>query len=616
MKEDSIYKPNEKHGYLAVDAGNPEEFRVEETGEYLKKISGMIHRISENSEEQFLEIGGKLQSFLSSSRQFAKMSSEVADSISGAILNEGIYEINALIKQFSQKLSESAVEIKSDETELLRILSDVLNILEGMEGFRKIVKHLRMLGISTKIESARLGDEDKGFNTLAEHVEKLSNQINEKVALIASKASFLQTEINKTTRQLNRLEKDQESQAAQILSSTGSTLGKFEEKYNECSVKAAEISQNSSDLSKNIGDIVTAIQFHDITRQQMEHVNEAVSDAAGKSLLINSPCSEDERKEAFEFIHDICELQAIQFESSITEFVEAVENIVSSLRGVEENVSGIFSSTAGLATSSGSSSGSLLGNVKIELLAVLEGLKKNDAISSELSVSIKQVIEIVEDLAKFVLEIEEIGTEIEIIAINARIKAAHTGLNGLALGVLAQEIQKLSIDAKRQTVNVTDILNSINLISQKLKSGGDKTNATEEDTSASATNRKIISLISLMIELEGKAKNDIDKLSGDVNLLKKEIGRAADEFTIHHTNRQTADEITGMLRMITSELSRYFDVRGSKSQHVASLMAKYTMDSERMIHKNFASGRKEIENNTSDEKIFSEDDLGDNVDLF
>lgn len=586
-------------------------------GGYLNEISNMISRISGNSEEQFLEIGGKLQVFLSRSRQLTESSSKIASSISGEILQNGINELNWLLKQFSQSLSASSEAIKNDKNELLKILSSVLSILDGLDGFRKIVKHLRMLGISTKIESARLGDEDKGFNTLADHVEKLSNIINEKVGIISTKSSFLQTGINSTTKKLEHLEKDQDRHAKQILSSTGTTLDQFEGKYNECSVRAEKISKSSVNVSRNISDIVTSIQFHDITRQQMEHVNEAITEAAEKTGINNSSSDFENNQESIEFIHDICELQSIQFSNSINEFVDAVTSIVENLKGVAGYVSDIFNDTMCLLSHGDSAGSGSLSSVKDDLLSVLAGLNKNDEISVELSKSIKEVIYIVEDLAKFVSEIEEIGTEIEIIALNARIKAAHTGLNGLALGVLAEEIQKLSIDAKLQTVSVTQILNEIGEISKNLKMGVESTSKAAETTEGSVTNSKIIELINSIMNMETETKGSIEKIRSDVNNLQEDINATAGEIKIHHQSKEIAGEIIASLKNISGGLAGLYKISSDRSQNVANLMAKYTMDSERRIHDSFAKTgsviQEEIQNG---EKDFTEDDLGDNVDLF
>ena len=55
-------------------------------------------------------------------------------------------------------------------------VSRIVGELSGIvAAFAKIVKYLSMLGISTRIESARLGGDGRGFSTLADDVEKLAH---------------------------------------------------------------------------------------------------------------------------------------------------------------------------------------------------------------------------------------------------------------------------------------------------------------------------------------------------------------------------------------------------------------------------------------------------------
>ncbi|TVM28184.1 methyl-accepting chemotaxis protein, partial [Oceanidesulfovibrio marinus] len=70
----------------------------------------------------------------------------------------------------------------------------------------------------------------------------------------------------------------------------------------------------------------------------------------------------------------------------------------------------------------------------------------------------------------FLEDIEEVGSEIELISLNASVKAAHTGEKGKALGVLASSIQQLSQQAGGRTESVKDIRGSIGEASNHLKS--------------------------------------------------------------------------------------------------------------------------------------------------
>jgi methyl-accepting chemotaxis protein len=593
-------------------------FEIEYLGNYLRDISSSVSQITQNSEQEFLEIGGKLQSFLTNSRQLSSEASIAASGISANTLSNGITEINWMLKKFSDSLMASANDIKEDKEELSAISSHVELILDGLDGFKKITRQLRMLGISTKIESSRLGDDDKGFNTLAENVEKLSNQINDKVVVISQKATFLLNEINKTTKELKNLEKDQNLESDAILNNTKLALEAFEDKYNQCSLQVGRISQSANSVSKNISEVVTLIQFHDITRQQMEHVHEALESISEQvNYETRQGTGDGVSNEKLGKIRDICELQSDQLANSSNEFVGAVENIVSRIKDVGDNVNDIFSDIVNLLGDEGDSKGASLGKVNEELSTILASMNRNNEIGLSLANSIKSIVEIVEDLSEYVFEIEEIGSEIEIIALNARIKAAHTGMNGLSLGVLAESIQRLSIDAKSQTVGASQILLDIRSISKSLKTGLELANSDNGSEDLTETNARVMGLINSIIGSETDAKSSITKLKLSVNSLKEEINATVEGIKIHRQTQAMTEEILNDLDRIGSELIKKVGKRTDKKKSIDGLETKYTMDSEREIHKKFSNKEyKTAEEKSAGTITNSEDNFGDNVDLF
>ena len=105
--------------------------------------------------------------------------------------------------------------------------------------------------------------------------------------------------------------------------------------------------------------------------------------------------------------------------------------------------------------------------------AVLEAMNLFAGKSAEVADLIGSVAGTVAEMTEFVSSIEEVGAEIELIALNASIKAAHTGEEGKALGVLAQAIQRLSVEARDRTSAVSEVLRSISDASAALEKASD-----------------------------------------------------------------------------------------------------------------------------------------------
>jgi methyl-accepting chemotaxis protein len=562
----------------------------------IESTSKSIGAITGNFEKDFLAIGSKMQSFVSDSKGLSTDSSRIATVITESFLKKGITELNLLLQQFSEYLSNSVEDIKNEITELGLILEKISDIIDNLENFYKIVKQMRMLCISTKIESARLGNDDRGFNMLADNVEKLANFINDKVKQISVKSQDLSKKIIKSSSELEHLEDEQSLQAKIILSNTNNTLNIFENKYHETSAKAEKISISSNDVFKTINKIVVLIQFHDINRQKLEHISEAlnrvvneISQAGISELEIHS------FSDMYGLAHDVCQLQIIQLQNARDEFVNAVLDIIKNLENVEKDIDDIhneITTVLGEETIFGKTS---LDGVKKELNSIQAGLNKNGVIGQGIAYSIKSVVDIVDNLSKDLFEIEEVGSEIELIALNAIIKAARTGSEGAALGVLAESIQRLSFDAKSHTTFSSQILQKISDISMKLKGNMDSQLADDKTSQLLSTNQKISDIILTIGKLGNEAGSMLKKVTADTAGLRRNINSTVCGITIHESFQAKVSLLIDELSDVISKIQVKNVLKLNRKIHTEDLQKRYTMHSERTIHNNFI-------NNVSEEK--------------
>ncbi len=592
---------NKGFSYRQISERNASE-RLSQPDEYaelsgtvgvIQACSGKIQELNKFSENDFLTIGSKLQFFLAASKDLSQTTSQISSSIAENLLKEGIAELNWLLRQFSENLVKSAGDIKEETAELLQILGKIELIADNAGNFRKIAKQMRMLGISTKIESSRLGSDDRGFNILAENVEKLSNFINDKAQTIAAKATQLIKEIQQSVSKLENLETEQKLQSDIILGNTSHTLQAFEKKYQEASLQANELSISSKDVLTSINEIVVSIQFHDINRQKMEHVSEALSQLSTDAF--DDALSSDDLKDhsyTYGLIHDVCELQIIQLQNALDEFVSAVLNIIQNLQNVEKDVDDIFREiTQVLGEKTIFNKGSL-NDVKSELASIKLGLEKNTQIGREIADSIKTVVLIIDELTGYILEIEEVGTEIELIALNAILKAARTGKDGAALGVLAESIQRLSLEAKTHTGFSSKILEAISSSSQKLKITMEGYVTNKEEDQFLETNNKTSEILDSFEQMGTEAGSVLQKLSFQVNVLKKDINAACGTITVHEKVQPATNEIIDELQAIVQDIRGKNILKSDRKLHTEELLKRYTMHSERQLHHTFTNAGK------------------------
>lgn len=543
---------------IEISALNMFECNYYELVNSLNEVCFKLDIILDNSEKEFLAIGSQLDKYLLRSREIVNLSSRIAAVFLGQELKKGIEELERLKKKLSDDSTLSSGKIKSDGHELLLILEKVEQTVVMLYGFKKIVKHSRMLCSATRIESSRLGVGENGFNILAANVDVLSNLINDKSEILSKKTAYLLREIYKTTSNLIKIDKEHHYQSAMILNRVEISLKAFKMKW-ESFVKAEIISKNYEQVNSDIYDIVTLIQIHDFTRQQIE---------AAKSELFEIKVKIEESYREYNLYdmnailtnaHNVCNYHINQLDNTFKKFESAVLCIILKLKNVDESLTAILTESHRASEGNWESEEFSFQDVKKELALISEGLNNNINIKEQLTNSVASVITLIEDLTTSIVDIEDVGSDMEIVALNAIIKSARAGLKQSALGIIAESIKRLSVETKIQTGLTADLLKIIVDKSNSLKLKA-QLNSEDENLSLLEANIKINKILDPLIVMEKDSHCLIHKLKKETLVLKKEIRSTAKRITVHKLTGFVLDQALNRLNAIVSSIKKTVNI--------------------------------------------------------
>lgn len=550
----------------------------------LKDSKKQIEFLKANAETEVLEIGTLLLGVHSSAKEITTQSVSYVSSLMGEVIKGKIDELSNIINRTSLSIEKSEKEIQLSKNILDKIYGYLSEVVDSLQGFNRIIKHLRTLGISTKIEDSRLNIENTGFHVLAENVENLSNVIADKVSSTKRKALALSDSITKVFAGNLELQNQQHNSTKNILENTKLSLGILVNNYDSCLDRARTISNYTESLTGNINEIVISIQFHDIIRQQLEHVEEAFD-----ALLteINKQDTgiknSDYSSEVLGTVFEVGKIQSAQLKHSRDEFYKACQEIISNLTNVNKIVSKVLDDIQGTQEIINNNNDSSLNIIEKGIISMKDLLIKSSASNDEFSSSINSVIETVKDLTGFIYEVEEIGSEIEIIAMNSQIKAAHTGKEGIALGVIAEAIQKLSSDSKEQTVVVSDYLgNIVNIVSGLAK---ESSNIANEENNINSIIRDLDNSSGSIDDLKRNIENMTIKIKNMSEILQQDINGCISGINIHNKMNFEINKITDEIDSLVGSLLKLgINHNHRTSNRLNDLEKKYTMQSERLIH--------------------------------
>jgi len=586
----------------------------------LPPLCDELRRIASGSEREFLAVGEALQGYYGRSGEITGTARVMLDLVSKEELSAVVADLRSMLADIDRYVAASR-ERNRKGGESLRMVRDLLcQVFLPLEGFGKMNKSLRMLSISTKIESARLGGAGASFVTLAMDVERLSHDVSMKSDSIRTRCRELMQLIDDS---MGRLEVDsatQERELARIMEAIRENLGRLEELHHRFNAAGVTVSTVSDGVTSLLGEVVTGLQMHDITRQQMEHVVEALEKVPQEIGALASPDDESALRRLVEETGDVCELQHAQLSHAVDEMAGTVGAIRTILRDVGTRLASMVEELQAVSGVVGQDGG---GSVVDEVTGGVRGigafLDECRTLDRDMQEILGRVGETVSQIATFVIDIRRIGSEIDLIALNSQIKAVHAGHDGAALAVLAEAIKRLSDEAVVQTAQLSDLLTAIDDTTAAMVTG-DAGGVMGGDPLA--MEGVLEDVLSRLAGMNGEIVSQIGRLVSGVSRLDDDIRGVTEGFQIDRVVSGECAPILQALKAIVDDSRRIHPPSDRFRENLRSLEKRYTMESERRIHDLVARGKGGEPRKgspsppVSSPAAVTSGDLGDNVELF
>lgn len=190
--------------------------------------------------------------------------------------NQVITALNVFSGTQSDQLKDNLVRIErlSNEMELMRPMVDDIS---------DIADRTNLLALNAAIEAARAGNAGRGFAVVADEVRRLSTQTNKAAKEIADRITLVARQAQVETENARQLiERDEESQKFKTMAGN---LSDIEERFKNASVHLEEVIQSIDESNRiivaEVSTVLGEIQFQDVLRQRVEHVNEGLEYLSG-----------------------------------------------------------------------------------------------------------------------------------------------------------------------------------------------------------------------------------------------------------------------------------------------------------------------------------------------
>lgn len=402
--------------------------------EFLALLTGAgaeLERVARSSETEIESVARAFKSLASQAETILQQAASIVGCIEKESMGSVLASVQSLcltVRDFLGRRLEAATTILGALREEEMLLRQLTHVTQSQEA---IARRLRALTVLTNVEVAHLGSAGSSFRllaqesssfskSLAQQTRELSRDTGGRQQTIAEARSELAANLPRLRGEITRME-DDIGKTVQLIDAGLSQQAEVPGQFRRCAELAAQ----------ETAGVVAAIQAHDITRQQIEHVQQALQ------LIASRIASEDDsRDDHLPVAHAGLKIQILQLKI----IQETVANWTSQVRRCMEGIQQLSASgVAGI--------GPTVLRQEQELSAELAHIEllqqKSQEYSGRMQSALSGLSSLVELVNVHLQRSQTIRARLQILMFNSLIEAQRLGGRGAVVSAIARLIKEV-----------------------------------------------------------------------------------------------------------------------------------------------------------------------------
>jgi len=546
----------------------------------LSQIVQDLEALNHSSEREFLAVGEKLMVFRTTARQMASDIAAVTELISGEHGRSTSHALTRMLEHSQQM--DAGIAQSGQALEKVRELANRLR--RAFSGLSHVVVVFRTLCTLTQIETARLGGAGAGLGHLAAEIRPLSESICSSGEGVLEASGRLDREVQAAIRHGSELRATQIKEIAPLISGVLESMQSFEDRRRLALESSGSQGAQYAAVSAAIDDLVGSLQFHDITRQQVEHVIEALRqvDALHQAEALPPAGTLPPQNAALKKTdaRAVLTLQSSQLAEAARLFTRSTERIEGDLATIGDRLKNASESVRALAGMSGHDGNSFFAKMEAQFSGILKMLGNCSVAQAQMDSTAAGLDSTIGRMASSVWEIR--GTEIQIqrISTNATIGASHLGASGGALDKIAEIMHRLALESNASTEEAAAALDAMRAAAARASGPG--------QAGAAETTRQVAAEIEQALrDLHSSSESSFARVGHIAELAE----RLAEDIGALRAGVSAGRVFSGVVARVRAELDAMGAQAGSGSevslaarQHLEHLAKSYTMQAQHDVH--------------------------------
>jgi len=422
----------------------------------LQALEDELRKPRELIESVFLDVGQDLERCAGQLNDITR----TFETLSGNLASGEVVAATDRLANVAQTMQEMGGSLSAEGPTLDKLVRTVTATKRPIEQLTEIMETINIVTVSARIAASQVSGFGGDLSVFTADIARLATHASSTIANFGSTYEKLIRMLGEATATWKRFEKQHGKTLGAVATNLSRSLADIAEHRRQAAAASADTGVYARQIAERLGTAVFALQIGDITRQRVEHVEEALRSAAGAFDQAGP------QGKGAALVGAICRLQLAQMDQVLTDFDRETSQIVEVLgqlasdtdRALErgrQTYGGRHGGKHG--SKGGGESDSFLAALGGELQAACALMRDYEKACHELGTAAGAVTTGVEDMLGYVAVIGKIETDLRMVSLNMTLKCVRLGDGGRALTVIAEQLQELvtqtvaaAQDVKRQ----------------------------------------------------------------------------------------------------------------------------------------------------------------------
>ena len=437
---------------------------VAATSEVLERCQSVRRGLEELIASSEVEIGALTGGFRELSQAMDGILGRAA-SIVSCVEGEQVQGVLPRVRRLGE-VARSFIGLRGEATtSILETASNEARLLEKLtqltQGQRSVARETKTLSVLTNIEVARLGQLGAGFQYLAHELDGFSQAVVDSTKQLAGHTEERRSSISGTQRRLAASLPRIREELERISGALEEALAGIDRGQARLSEAPVHFRLCVGELAGQIAGVVAAVQGHDITRQQLEHVRDSLAEMGQQACQIEA--GEGAVREAGRVVAGL-RVQCAQLRDASATVTRWIAQIHACLDGMERV------SSSGL-----TEIGALVLEQEAELegqLSQIEELERAcERDDEEVQAPIQGLSSLMELVGEHLGRSREVRERLQLLTFNSIVEASRLGTKADAILEISQSIKRIAGDWSAMTDSSALVMEEILALVEEARSG-------------------------------------------------------------------------------------------------------------------------------------------------